>query len=113
MDTDRWLLIHRSQRGQMSCHRDRYGSVGSAPAAGVDAGLCELLAVLLWFLVGQGGEEAQGDRIPLFREQKQQEPQADDAGGCQTHNTEDDLMLQHVNSYSIRKHVLVKQKHVA
>lgn len=66
----------------------------------MNAGLRELLAVLLWFLVGQGGEEAQGDRVPLFGEQQQQEPQADDAGGSQSHNTEDDLMLQHVNGYS-------------
>lgn len=83
--------------GQRSCHGDGYGPVGSAPAARVDAGFGELLAMLLRLLVGQGGEEAQGDSVPLLGEQQQKEAQADDAGGSQTHHAEDHLMLQHVD----------------
>lgn len=104
------LIAGCSFTGQRSCHGDGYGSVGSTPAACVDAGFCELLAVLLRLLVGQGGEEAQGDRIPLLREQQQQEAQADDAGGSQTHHAEDDLMLQHVNGCSPQRNKKIEKE---
>lgn len=56
--------------------------------------------MLLGFLVCDGGQKAQRDRVPLLWEQQQQEAQADDASGCQTHHTEDHLVLQHIHGCS-------------
>lgn len=77
------------------------GAVGPAAAPSVDAGLRQLLAVLLGLLVCDGGQEAQGGRVPLLREQQEQEAQADDAGGRQAHDTEDHLVFQNVHSYGM------------
>ena len=81
-----------------SCQRDGDGAVGTATAARVDAGFCELLAVVLRLLVGDGGEETQRDRVPLLRQQQEEEAQADDAGGGQTHHAEH-FLLQHVDGW--------------
>lgn len=63
----------------------------------MDAGISQLLSMLLRLL--ECGEEAQRDGVPLLRKQQQQEAQADDAGGSQTHHTEDNLMFQHIYRY--------------
>lgn len=84
----------------MSCQGDGDGAVCSTAASSVDAGLCEFLAVLLWLLVCNSGQETQRDRVPLLWQQQQQETQADDAGGCQAHHTEDHLVFQNIHGYS-------------
>lgn len=86
-----------------SRQRDGDGAVCPTAAPGVDAGLGELLAVLLGLLVCDVGQEAQRDRVPLLGQQQQQEAQADDAGGCKTHHAEDHLVLQNVYGWSERR----------
>lgn len=80
----------------MSRQGDGDSTVGSAAAPSVDAGLCELLTVFFWLLVRDVGQKAQRDWVPLLRQQQEQEAQADDAGGCKTHHTEDHLMFQNI-----------------
>lgn len=79
-----------------SRQRDGDGAVRPTAASGVDAGLGELLAVLLGLLVCDVGQEAQRDGVPLLGQQEEKEAQADDAGGCKTHHAEDHLMFQNV-----------------
>lgn len=79
------------------------GAIRSTAAAGVHAGLRELLAVLLGLLVADGGQEAQRDGVPLLGQQQEQEAQADDAGCCQAHHAEDHLMFQNIYSYGGRR----------
>lgn len=83
----------------MSCQGNGDSAVGSTPAPGVDAGLRELLTVLLRLLISDVGQEAQRDRVPLLWQQQQQEAQADDAGGGEAHHAEDHLVLQNVHSW--------------
>lgn len=85
-----WLLEWSSAS---SCQRDGDGTVGPAATPRVNAGLGELLAVLFGLLVSDVGEEAQRDRVPLLGQQQEQEAQADDAGGGETHHAKDDLVL--------------------
>lgn len=56
--------------------------------------------MVLRLLVCNVGQETQCDRVPLLWQQQEQESQADDAGGCQAHHTEDDLMFQNIYGYS-------------
>ena len=76
--------------------RQGNGDGAVCPTARVDAGLCELLAMFLRLLVCDGGQETHRDRIPLLRQQQEQEAQADDAGGCQAHHAEDHLVFQEI-----------------
>lgn len=94
------LALRPRTRGQRSCQGDWDSTVSSAAAAHVDTGLRQFLSVLLWLLVSECGEEAQCDRVPLLRQQQQQEAHADDAGCSQANHAEDHLMLQHVNRYT-------------
>lgn len=97
------------QNGQTSSatSRQRNGDSAVCPtaASGVNTGLSELLAVLFGLLVSDVGQEAQRDRVPLLRQQEEQEAQADDAGGCKTHHAEDHLMFQNVYRCSEKKEV--------
>lgn len=84
----------------MSCQGNGDSAVCSTPAPGVNAGLRELLAMLLWLLFRDVGQETQRDRVPLLWQQQQQEAQADDAGGCEAHHAEDHLVFQNVHGCS-------------
>lgn len=78
-------------------------AIRSTPAPGVNAGLGQLVAVFLWLLIRDVGQEAQCDRVPLLWQQQQQEAQADDAGGCEAHHAEDHLVFQNIHSYKGRQ----------
>lgn len=85
---------NRSSR--VSCQGNRDCTICSTTASSVDTGLCELFSMVLRLLVCDVGQETQRDRVPLLWQQQEQEPQTDDAGGCQTHHAEDDLMFQNI-----------------
>lgn len=80
-----------------SCQGNGDSAICSTPAPGVNAGLRQLVTVFLWLLIGNVGQEAQSDWVPLLWQQQQQEAQADDAGGCEAHHAEDHLVFQNIH----------------
>lgn len=62
------------------------------------AGLCDVVDVILAFLLLQAVDEPQGYFIPFLGEQHQQKPHANDDGGSQPHHAEDHFVLQQVDS---------------
>lgn len=61
--------------------------------------------MLFRLLVRDVSEEAQRDRVPLLRQQQEQEAQADDAGGCKTHHAKDDLVFQNIYGCNKREKI--------
>lgn len=76
----------------------RDGAIDPASAPQVDAGVGDLIQVLLALLLLQAVDEPQGDFIPLLWQQHQQEANADDDGGGQADDVEDHLLLQEIHS---------------
>lgn len=91
-------LVNGGHYQSMSCQGNGNSAICATAASSVGAGVCELLAVVLWLFVRNGGQETQSDWVPFLWQQHEQEAQADDAGGSQSHHTEDYLMFQKIYS---------------